>query len=165
VNTDIICNLSEPINLSQRVGQNIPYIVDVGSLSVNQWSPNASYAALSLIRPTTPNETGFLYEANAAGQSGPLEPAWATTGTVKDGSLIWTPITPPAAGEDAISSVAWVIASPNDGALVVSAQTNDARTATAQLGPGTLGQIYTINVTVTMTSGAEYVARIILAIV
>lgn len=163
--TDITANLSEPVNVSQFAGQNIPYILDVASLAVNAWSANASMAALSLIRPTTPNQTGFLYECSAAGQTGALEPAWATSGPTKDGSLTWTPITPPVSGEDSIQSVTWVQQSPPDAALLITLETSDARTATAFIGAGTFGAIYTVIVTLTMTSGAEYVCRLIVAIV
>lgn len=162
---EISVNEATPVNVQQFAGQALPYIIDVGSVAVNAWSANSFIAANALLRPTNGNETGFLYQTAAAGQTGPLEPAWATTGTVKDGSLTWTPLTPPAAGEDSISSVTWTQVNPPDGTLTIASQSNTTLTATAKLGGGTSGQIYTVIVKITMASGAIYVVEIVLAIV
>lgn len=163
----VICvNEATPVNLKQFAGQALPYIIDVSAAAVNAWSANSFIAANALIRPTIGNETGFLYQNGPEnGQTGPLEPAWATTGTVKDGSLTWAPLTPPAAGEDSISSVTWTQANPPDGTLTITSVSNTTLTATAKLGGGTSGQVYTVIVTITMISGAEYVVKIILTIV
>ncbi len=165
--TDISVNASTPANVSQFAGQNLPYIIDVGNAAVVGWNAGISIAANALLRPTNPNQTGFLYKNNGpAGQTGALEPAWSKTvgGTTPDGSLTWTTVAPPAAGEDSILSVTWTQANPPDAALTITLQSFGALTATAYLGAGTSGQIYTINVLVTMVSGAVFRAQIILAI-
>ncbi|HZP86602.1 MAG TPA: hypothetical protein VFB54_07255 [Burkholderiales bacterium] len=152
------------IQRSQLAGANLVYEIDVGECAVGAWVANASVAADALMRPTSGKETGFLYKASADGQTGALEPAWSTSGSVKDGSVTWIPVTPPVAGEDAIASVAWTQQDPPDSALTITGQTNDALTASAYLGAGTKGSVYVINVALTMASGAIYVVQIILTI-
>ncbi len=62
---------------------------DDGNLpdSYNTWSASTSYAAGSIVVPTTRN--GSYYTA-AVGISGSAEPTWPTTGTVTDNTVVWT---------------------------------------------------------------------------
>jgi hypothetical protein len=165
--TDVLINPAAPVNVSQLAAQSIPYIVDVGSVAVMGWSPGASVAGSALMRPTNANLTGFVYQSGAIGQTGLLEPAWPKTagGTVVDGSITWTAIVPPAAGQDTVASATWAQASPPDGTLTITGQAIGALTATAYLGAGTPGNIYTVNAEITMHSGAIFRAEIIVAIV
>jgi hypothetical protein len=163
--TDISVNESTPVNLSQFAGAALPYVIDVGSVAISPWTANASIAANAVVRPSNGNESGFAYQSSAAGQTGPIEPAWAKTGTVSDGSLTWTPLVPPVAGEDSISSVTWTQQNPPDATLTISSQSNTALTATAKIGGGTYGNVYTIIVKLTMASSAIYPVEINLAIV
>jgi hypothetical protein len=163
--TDILISGSDPANASQLAGQNLQYIIDVSSIAVNAWSANASVSANAVIRPTDDNQNGFLFQTAASGQTGQIEPAWPKSGTVQDGSLVWTPLAPPAASEDSVLSASWLQQSPPDAALTISSQSTGALTASAYLGMGTSGQIYTIIASVTMRSGAVYVVKIILAII
>ena len=151
---------------SQLAGANRPYEIDIGERAISAWVPNASIAAGAHTRPSSGHETGFLYQANAAGQTGALEPAWSTTlgGTTPDGSLIWTTVAPPAIGEDTIQSVAWTQQSPPDGALTITSESLDALTASAYLGGGTVGNTYTVLAEITMVSGAIHPVRIVLTI-
>lgn len=165
--TDISVNASTPVNVSQLAGQNLPYVIDVGNAAVVGWNAGASIAANSLMRPTNPNQTGFLYKAGGtAGQTGGLEPAWPKVagGTVVDGSVTWTAIAPPAAGEDSVASATWTQITPPDATLTITGQLLGALTALAYLGGGTAGNVYTIDALVTMVSTAQFRVRIILAI-
>lgn len=150
----VVVSPFEPVFGTQRAGASRPYEIDVSSLAVSAWQANVSMPANALVRPTTPNQNGFVYQSTAAGQTGNVEPAWATAGTVKDGSLVWTPLTPPASGEDSIASVAWSQQNPPDATLTISSQSNTGLTATAFIGGGTSGSTYTVVATVTMVSGA-----------
>jgi hypothetical protein len=165
--TDISVNASTPVNVSQFAGQNLPYIIDVGNAAVTGWNAGASIAATSIIRPTNTNQTGFLYQSGAsAGQTGALEPAWPKTagGTVIDGSVTWTAVAPPAAGEDSIASATWTQANPPDGLLTITGQATGSLVASAFLGQGTSGNVYTVNAVITMHSGAIFRVTIILSI-
>lgn len=165
--TDISVNASTPVNVSQFAGQNLPYVIDVGNAAVTGWNAGASIAATSLIRPTNANQTGFLYQSGGtAGQTGALEPAWPKIagGTVIDGSVTWTAVAPPAAGEDHIASATWTQANPPDATLTITGQTTSTLIASAFLGQGTSGNVYTINAVITMVSGTIFRVQIILAI-
>ena len=157
---------AQPIRRMQFAGASLPFDLDVGVLAVGSWVPNASIAASELVRPSDGHETGFVYQASAAGQAGAMEPAWPTVagGTVVDGSITWAAVVPPAAGGDVIQSVTWAQQSPPDAALTISGQSNDALTAIAYLGAGTSGNAYIVIVTILMTSGVRFVAQIILTI-
>jgi len=54
-----------------------------------RWKPNTTYAAGTIIVPTTLNRNGLKY-ITGGGTSGSTEPTWPATGTVTDGSLTWT---------------------------------------------------------------------------
>lgn len=151
-------------------------IVDVSPQAYDVWQPNASAPASYIMRPSTASEssdgsdhsTGFAYKSGVtAGQTGAVEPAWPTTagGTVQDGSVTWTAAAPPVTGGDAIASAVWSQLSPPDGTLTISSQTYGPLTASAYIGGGTSGNVYTVQVVITMTSGAIYVAQIVVTIV
>lgn len=162
----LIAPLGVPVALSQQAGSNLPRVIDVSSLSVAAWQSGAAVAASGLLRPTSTHETGFVYVASAAGQTGPLEPAWPTTvgGTVTDGSITWTAAAPPATGQDTVSSATWTQVSPPDATLMITGQATTALTASAKVGGGTSGNPYTINVAITMASGVIYPVQLILQV-
>lgn len=141
-------------------------MVDVSQRALNVWEPSSLFAANALAQPTGANQTGFHYQAGTAGQSGTLEPSWPIPAgaVVTDGSLDWTAVIPPADGEDTIQSAAWIQLNPPDDALVINGQANNGLTASAYLGGGTTGKVYTTNARITMTSGAVYIAQIVLTV-
>jgi len=149
-------------NASQLAGSNRPYEIDVSSLSVEVWQAASFVASAGLMRPTSANETGFVYQAASAGQTGTTEPAWPTiaAGTVTDGSITWTAEAPPASGQDEIASVAWTQVSPPDAALTITSETNTDFTARALIGGGTSGNTYEVLCKITMASGAIYPVQI-----
>lgn len=159
-------SLTEPIIRTQRAGSNRLFQLDVGSLIASPWQPNMAVSAGQIIRPTWKNQNGFWDQAGAAGQTGDNEPGWVGTlaGTTQDGSVLWTAIAPPGTGQDSIASVVYTQVSPPDALLTITPGSNSQRVASALLGGGTSGQVYTINVAITMASGQIYVAQIILTI-
>ncbi len=58
-----------------------------------RWQPNHSYTAnISIVIPTSPNRTGYLYKATSTGTSGSTEPSWSTISpgtTPNDGTVTW----------------------------------------------------------------------------
>jgi len=150
---------------SQYAGANEPYVIDVSQVSAAAWQPGIFVAAGEIIRPTTANQTGFVYQADADGQTGLVEPAWAKTvgGTVTDGSITWTAAAPPAQSQDQIAAVVWSVSGP-DSALQITSQVHDALTASAYIGGGTSGAVYTVEVTVTMNSGAAWIVVILVTV-
>jgi hypothetical protein len=164
---EISVNAPTPAEVEQLAGQNLQYTVDVSAIASNPWVANSAVAAGQVVRPTTANQTGFVYtNAGPAGQTGPLEPAWAKTAglPVPDGSVNWTTTTPPAVTDDYIASATWTLVNPPDANLIISIMTNTLLVASAYLGGGTAGAIYQISVQITMHSGAKYGAIILLSI-
>ena len=142
------------VQLQQRAGSNLQREIDVSLLAVENWQKGIFIPANSLIRPTIANQTGFVYQNVAAGQTGSREPAWPASGTVTDGSVTWTPIAPPASSEDTVQSATWTQVSPPDGLLAITGEATSSLTASAYLGGGTSGFVYSVLVAITMASGA-----------
>lgn len=146
---------SAPVVTAQQVaGSDLPYRFDISSVCARAWQANAYIKAGTVLRPTCGNGTGFVYPAQATGQSGEIEPAWATTpGTpVQDGSLTLTTAIPPAGGQDTIESVSATTVNPPDQTLTVGAPTNDEFTLGINIGGGTAGETYVILILATMAS-------------
>jgi len=164
---EISVNAPTPAEVEQLAGQSLQYTIDVSSVAANPWVANSAIAANQVVRPTTANQTGFVYtNAGGSGQTGPLEPAWAKTAglPVVDGSVNWTTTTPPASSDDYIASATWTQVNPPDATLTIGTQANTQLIASAYLGGGTAGNIYTISVAIVMHSSAKYVATIVLSI-
>jgi hypothetical protein len=76
----------------------------------NRWQASRAYSLGDRVIPTTPN--GHYYQCTTAGTSGAAAPTWPTSGTVNDGTVVWTrqgngmialaeySLTPPAAAHD-----------------------------------------------------------------
>lgn len=159
---------STPVVIAEQIaGSELPYKFDLSSVAARAWQPNAYVKANVVLRPTTGNETGFVYpNGNAAGQTGPIEPAWPKTAgaSVQDGSLTLTAAIPPAPGQDTIMSVTWTQSNPPDPTLTITGETNDEFTVGANIGGGTAGNTYTILVLATMASGVIWPVVLILTI-
>lgn len=62
---------------------------------VQPWTPSTAYAFDALVRPrdTHPFAAArYYFRASTAGTTGSGEPAWASTGTMSDGTAVWTPV-------------------------------------------------------------------------
>lgn len=167
----------QPAQTFQRTklaAENLGFELDVSQRAVAAWEQGEFIAASELRRPSTAAEsadgldhtTGFVYQNGATpGQTGALEPAWPTTGTVKDGSVTWTPVPPPATGETTISAATWTCQPASDGStLTITSETFDPMAASAYVGGGKSGNVYTVIIAVTMASGAIYGAQLIVTV-
>lgn len=156
----------QTVSTCQFTGSNIPYEFDVSRISVMEWAAGVSIVANQFIRPTKDNETGFIYQAVSAGQTGPCEPAWSTPAgaTVADASLTWTAVAPPALGQDVVQSVTWTQQAPPDGSLSITGLSHTSLTCSAFIGGGTTGRKYTVLVIITMVSGAAYPIELVVTI-
>lgn len=95
--------------LNQRVGRNITtlssrdLVAEGVPVTAPDWSSSTAYANVkgaydwrpggvqaNVVKPTT--ENGYWYYLSTAGTSGGTEPTWPTSGTVSDGSCVWTTI-------------------------------------------------------------------------
>ena len=159
--------LGQPVERQQLAGSNRLFEIDISALAVPAWQANVFVEANALMRPTTGNQVGFVFQnSGSPGQTGNLEPAWPNTAgaTVVDGSLTWTAVVPPVAGADSVQSVSWNLINEPDSALTVAGQTHDQLTASAYIGGGTSGYVYEISVTIATLLGAEYVVQIFLTV-
>lgn len=157
----------QTVSTCQFAGANVPYEFDVSLVSLISWGANSSILPNQLVRPSTGNETGFVYQNGAtAGQTGPIEPTWPTTAgaTVADAALTWTAAVPPATGQDTVQSATWTPLAPPDGTLSITGQTKTALTVSALIGGGTTGKTYAILVLITMVSGATYPIELVVTI-
>ena len=149
------------------------YELDVGIASVQVWEANSSVAAGELRRPSTVTEsadgtdhsTGFIYQNGATpGQTGQTEPGWVVTGTVQDGSCTWTPVAPPASTQAKVQSALATLVAPPDSALAVGQVTTGELTVDIPVTGGTSGQVYTIQIAVTMTDGEVLVIQLVVTV-
>jgi len=60
--------------------------------------------------------------------------------------------------------VTWTQESPPDSTLTITSETNDTLTATAYIGGGTSGNVYTVKIEVTMVSTAIWGAELVVTI-
>lgn len=89
-----------------KVGAKVPFGLDWESWLENRWFAGRLYSLNYVLRPT--HATGYEYKCTTAGYSADAEPAWPTTGTIADGTAIWTPQAVSAASLSAtISSAPW----------------------------------------------------------
>ena len=153
----------------------MPFELDLGQAAVEAWQPDVTIAAGAIRRPRnkfesadgTDHSNGYVYQAgSSAGQTGPTEPIWATTGSVSDGSVTWAPVPPPAVGADQIAAASWTqIGAQADGSqIAITAQPFDALTTGVILSGGALNNTYTIQAAITMESGAVYVVKLLLTV-
>lgn len=66
--------------------------------AVTNWSPNSSYTLHAILTKNVVSSgstlIGRLFYVSVAGTSGGVEPVWPATGTIVDGTITWTEITP-----------------------------------------------------------------------
>lgn len=79
---------------TQRVDDTLTWFFDFAGECYRYREPGRVYATNDVVRPATPN--GYEYKATTGGQTrgtldAPRPPIWPTSGTVTDGSVVWTP--------------------------------------------------------------------------
>ena len=126
-----------------RIGDTVPVVLDFSQVAANTWRRAALYDANARVRPS--KDSGFEFEASAAGQSGAREPRWPNTlgATVTDGSITWTAKAVSTASlVKTLASVTWTVPS----SFTVSGESVDAvkQLATAYLQPSVAGEFEVI---------------------
>lgn len=79
---------------TQRVGDTLTWYFDFSGECYRYREPGRVYATNDVVRPAPP--TGYEYKATTGGQTrgtldAPRPPIWPASGTVTDGSVVWTP--------------------------------------------------------------------------
>lgn len=123
---------------------------------INEWVPGEIVAVGTLRRPLVP--FGYMLKCTVAGQTGPRERAWPTSGTIKDGSVTWQVVQWAAPDLPSIASCTYaiqpsgvtVLSEAIDSTLLSTRIRLDA--ASAEVGE------YTITATMIDGSGEQYVA-------
>ena len=69
----------------------VGYVVGLTqNFGFSSWTANAAVTLAEAIKKTGTDGNNHLYCATTAGTSGPTEPTWPASGTVSDGSAVWT---------------------------------------------------------------------------
>lgn len=85
-------------------GESMDVVLDLTPWCIIPWTPGTDFATSSYCR--SPSAPGVAFQATTGGTSGAREPRWPTSGTVNDGSIVWTVNSPPGAnGLNPISAV------------------------------------------------------------
>jgi hypothetical protein len=83
------------------------YAFDLTHEFAKHWEKDHPYVSAARLRPDLNDATGLEY-SSSGGQSGAELPIWPATGTVDDGSIVWTPQAFSFASlKHRIASVAW----------------------------------------------------------
>lgn len=153
-----------PVSTWQRAGDERCYTFDLHDFLRSYWQAGKGYATSDYVRSKT--VPGFAYQAGAAGVSGPTEPPWprVLAGTVVDGSITWTAVAPGSNALDPISSTAWSIVTPPDGALTINANSNTTEEATVQVIGGTAQLTYLVQCLVTTSGGNQLRCQLLLEV-
>lgn len=79
------------VSRTQGVGDTLTWYFDFAGECFRYREPGRVYVADTVVRPATPN--GYEYKCTTGGQTNgsAREPNWTRTGTVTDGSVVWTP--------------------------------------------------------------------------
>lgn len=62
---------------------------------ITEWTPSAVYGANALVRPRESHQFAkarFYFRTTAGGTAGTGEPSWASSGTITDNTVSWTPV-------------------------------------------------------------------------
>jgi hypothetical protein len=120
----------------------------------NFWRPNEQYQPNEYVRPNI--ATGFAYQTTTGGTSGLREPRWPNSGTVNDGSVLWTAAAAGANGLNPVSAPS-AVSSPA-GLTIASISVSETTKILATYSGGIVGQNYDAIFTFTL-NGVTRVAR------
>jgi hypothetical protein len=132
----------------QDPAETLDYSVEFGGHCARVREAGTDYVTGTRIRPA--KDTGYQFNASTGGHTATVEPRWPTSGTVADGSVIWTAEAISTASlRRTLSSAAWAA----DTGITVGTQSTVGTKATALISGGTLGQTYLIRCTGTCSDG------------
>lgn len=137
-----------------KVGEKVPFGIDWESWLEQRWLAGRLYSLNYVLRPT--HATGYEYKCTTAGYSGDSEPAWPATGTIADGSIVWTPQAISASSLSAsIISAPWTA----PGAIALTNQSLSSYKATVLVDTSgaTAGQQYDVLNTLNLSDGTAKV--------
>lgn len=111
----------------------------------------ADFFSGDIVRPHI--ATGFLYECTTAGKTAQYFPVWprAAGATVQDGSAVWTARHPYSPTLPTIASAQWIV----PGGLSLVSQSEQRFVASATIGGGVVGVVYTLTCRITTTNGRQ----------
>lgn len=141
----------------------LDYAVDFEHVCAREWAPWTDYAASTRIRVFLPGHaSGYEFEATTGGRSGGRTPVFRTTGTIADGSVVWTP-----RAISASSLLRTISGTPTwnaDSGITVSGATVSGFKAIAKIAGGTDGEDYSVKVAATGSDGLVIVEIAILPV-
>lgn len=138
--------------LSKRSDEQVQWTIDLSAVCQRIWAPGVFFSGGDVIRPQLLEDggsrgpTGFDYQAQADGQVGQTEPKWpkVISGTIQDGSVLWTAIPcSPSALDRSVTNAGSVTVAPDDpltADLVNLKNTGGELLLTLSIGAGTDGQ-------------------------
>jgi hypothetical protein len=95
-----VYQLSDGALVSDTTVTSSPYTLELQTLEPvlvtmlpdygTQWAASTAYALNDKVFPTDPATSPYYYECTTAGTSDASEPTWPTSGTVNDGTAVWT---------------------------------------------------------------------------
>ena len=127
------------------------------------WGPGRRYGQNEIVRP--PTGTGFYYkvvDGAHAGISSMIQPPWSVdiTTTFKDGSIIWTPFHPDAAGLFTLQTSVWNV----DPGITVVNEAIDGFLTELELDDGVSGEQYLAVNDIVTSTGTERQDSIIIGV-
>lgn len=132
----------------------LDYAIDFERACAREWAPWTDYALSTRIRVFMPGHaSGYEFEATTGGRSGGRTPGFRTTGTIADGSVVWTP-----RAISAASLLRTITGTPTwaaDAGVTVSSASISGFKAIAKIAGGTNGQDYAVTVTAVSSDGLE----------
>ena len=139
------------------------FFIDWRKRLVKAWGPGRRYGENEIVR--APTGTGFYYKIvgpSSAGISAMIQPPWSVdiTATFKDGSVVWTPFHPDAAGLFTLQTSVWAV---DPGITEVSDQIVGFLTELV-LDDGVSGQQYLAVNDITTSTGVEAQDSIIIGV-
>lgn len=141
----------------------LDYAVDFELECARQWNKWTDFSAGVRIRVFRSGvASGYEFEATTGGRAGGRPPIWSDTGTIRDGSVIWTPraISSSSLLRTIVGTPTWTV----DTGLTVLSMSVVGLKGIANLGDGVDGQDYAIAVTATGSDGLEIVKECILPV-
>lgn len=156
-------NLPAQVFHEKHPDATLDYAVDFERACAREWEPWTDYATGARIRVFTLGRgSGYQFQATTGGRSSGRQPQWKESGTIADGSVVWTP--------EAISTASlWrtISGTPTwtaETGVIVTSPALSGFKAIAKIAGGINGQDYAVKVTATGSDGLVIVEVAILPV-